>query len=116
MIKKEKTTKEVEEISDIICNRCGKSCMSGKNDGIDDGYGLIETTVCGGYWSTYLYDDVRYTFSLCEECLRELFDNFIIPPKTQGGGLVCPEGEREYETKEIRESNKIEWKKEIKGI
>ena len=110
MIKKEKTTKEVEEIVEILCNKCGKTCIAGRDDGIDDGYGLIEITVRGGYWSPSLYDDVSYTFSICEECLRELFDNFVIPPRTYGGGLVC-HGEREYETKEIREKNKKEWDK-----
>ena len=114
MIKTIKIKEEIEKVEDILCNRCGKSCIPGKDDGNDDGYGLIEKTVIGGYWSPELYDDVSYTFSLCESCLRELFDNFKIHPQTKGGGLICHDKEREYETKEIREKNRIEWEKRDK--
>jgi len=113
MLQKIIVNKEVEEIVDILCNKCGRSCLAGKDDGVYDGYGLIEASVRGGYWSSHLWDDVSYTFSICEECLRELFDNFIIHPDTKGGGIVC-HGEREYETKEIREKNKIDWEKRDK--
>ena len=112
MLKKIKTNKEVEEIEeieDILCNKCGKSCIPGKYDEVYDGYGLIEKTVIGGYWSPELYDDVSYTFSLCEGCLRELFDSCKIPPQTKGGGLICHDEEREYETKEIREKNRVNY-------
>jgi hypothetical protein len=110
MIQKKKINKEVEVIEEILCNKCGESCIPGKHDEVYDAYGLIEKTARGGYWSPELYDDVSYTFSLCEKCLRELFDSFKIPPQTKGGGLICHDEEREYETKEIREQNRIEWK------
>ena len=111
MLKKKKVSKEVEEVLDIVCNKCGKSCVPKEisQDNCVEGYGLIEASVRGGYYSPSLYDDVMYKFSICEECLRELFDNFVIPPQTFGCGLVCPEAEREYETKEKREKEKLEW-------
>lgn len=43
-------------------------------------HGLIEVTVSGGYSSPALWDLTNYTFSLCERCLRELFDGCKIPP------------------------------------
>lgn len=44
--------------------------------------GLIEHTVCGVYGSDSLEDMTSYTFSLCEHCLKELFDTFATPPAT----------------------------------
>lgn len=59
-----------------ICNRCGKSALI-------DGYphGLNFATVQGGYCSEALVDRTKYEFSLCEKCLRYMFENeFAIPP------------------------------------
>lgn len=72
--------KKVEITEDIICNKCGKSCIP-KTNLINEAYGLIEASVSGGYDSIFLRDEQSYTFSLCEECLKEMFDNFLIPPK-----------------------------------
>lgn len=41
-------------------------------------YGLVETTVSGGFHSTALSDGGRYKFSLCERCLASLFDSFLL--------------------------------------
>ena len=109
MLKKRIVNKEVEEIVDILCNKCGKSCIA-DSGGCVNRCGLIEASVHGNYSSPKLWDDVVYTFSICEECLRELFDNFEIHPNTKGGGLVC-HGDREYETKEMREKNRVKWDK-----
>lgn len=65
-----------EEITDdIICNKCGSTCKTkcGNYEG------LIETQVYGGY-DALLGDMVRYTFSICEICLKDMFDKFKIPP------------------------------------
>ena len=64
---------------DIICNKCGKSCKSTN----EDYYGLIETSVTGGYYSTHLEDMTTYTFSLCEVCLRGMFKSFKVKPKEE---------------------------------
>jgi len=71
-------SKEVKQeiIDDIVCNKCGNSCYN-KVIGIHDG--IIEITLCGGYASK-LGDMVEYTFSICESCLLEMFDEFKIKP------------------------------------
>jgi hypothetical protein len=81
MLKTHVETKTVEETvtDDILCNQCGGSCL----DRCQMNYeGLIEVTVQGGY-AAKLGDLVPYTFSLCEDCLKKLFEGFKIPP--QGG-------------------------------
>lgn len=70
-------TKEIEVIDDVLCNKCGKSCRS--NDS-GDFYGLIEVSFSTGYFSPKLPDGSTYTFSLCEECLDEMFREFKIQP------------------------------------
>lgn len=73
-----KVEKIDEVIDDIVCNKCGGSCKSA--DEYDTNfYGLIETYIEGGYNSISLEDGMSYTFSLCEKCLKELFENFKIP-------------------------------------
>lgn len=99
--------KEVEITLDAICNKCGETCMPpasriaheaftpvkwepgvglvdiSEEEATDlhepDLYGLIEATVGGGYSSYALEDMCSYTFSLCEGCLKVMFDGFKIP-------------------------------------
>lgn len=84
-----KIIKEVEIIDDIFCNKCGRSLKTKLDpDGtIFDIYGLSEVSISGGYLSTHLVDGVRYTFSLCEECLDGLFKTFKIQPEPKS--LMC---------------------------
>jgi len=72
-IKKEKITKTIEIIDDVLCNKCGRSC---KMQNVSDLYGLIETEVHTGFCSPKLGDCNIFIFSLCEFCLSELFDTF----------------------------------------
>ncbi len=71
---------------EVFCNRCGKTCDKGDiNPNLNfpprhDSYGLIKAKVSGGYHSDSLCDMTTYTFSICEGCLKELFDSFKIPP------------------------------------
>lgn len=74
------------EVVDIFCNKCGMSCKSP----LGDFYGLIEAEVAAGYHSTHLKDGDVHKFSLCEGCLKTLFDtfkyssfhgNFLFPPE-----------------------------------
>ena len=79
--KLKKIIKEELLTEDILCNKCGNSCNVVSLPGVDaldinDYYGLIEASVSGGYCSTGLEDGKVYTFSLCENCLKELFDGF----------------------------------------
>jgi hypothetical protein len=73
VIKKE--TKEIEIVEDEICNKCSKSMK------LEDGqiYGLSNAHVNGGYLSKKLVDTTMYGFSICESCLKEIFDSFEIP-------------------------------------
>lgn len=73
-----KIQQEVEVTDQITCNKCGKSCGLPDGESNNSWYGLIEHTVRGGYFSKHLEDMTNYTFSLCEPCLSELFDSFLI--------------------------------------
>jgi hypothetical protein len=104
------TTSEKEIIVDVLCNKCGESCIpeSWRSENISERgtpvkwipdvglveitqeeslelrgpvlYGLIEQEYTGGYDSIEgIQDLTKYTFSLCELCLKSLFDSFKIP-------------------------------------
>lgn len=73
-----KTNREdIKQPSDnIFCNKCGMSCLN-----MQGGHnGLIEAEVVGGYDSTHIDDGDVYIFSLCEKCLREIFDDCKLNP------------------------------------
>lgn len=68
---KKKTIKE-KIVNDILCNKCGQSLKT------DCGYeGLVEAKIYGGFYSK-LGDLSVVSFSLCDDCLIELFKNFSI--------------------------------------
>ena len=69
---------EKDFIDDIICNRCGKTCIPLKECGPE---GLSEVNVRGGYGSEILGDGDFFTFSMCERCLAEIILDFKIPPE-----------------------------------
>lgn len=84
-----------------LCNNCGDSLipLDMEKDCKPSPYGLVEKTVSGGYFSDYLWDCTTYTFSLCEKCLRNLFDQFKIPPQIggyMGGGAETYEEDSFY--------------------
>ena len=66
-----------EVIDDIICNKCARSCRGICPGGFD---GLIERHISCGYGSKF-GDGVEFEFSLCEDCLEELFKLFKIDPE-----------------------------------
>lgn len=85
IIKKIKVEKVVEEevVEDILCNKCGRSCKNGYYPEENPNYdGLIEVTVMGGYGAK-LGDMTAYTFSICEDCLKEIFNSFKIEVKIE---------------------------------
>ncbi len=87
MQKTEVVSKEIEVISDIICNKCGNSCRSKIYTSAFEG--LLEVAVRGGYGSSHLGDNEEYVFSLCELCLIKFMDTFTISPdKTYHGGFA----------------------------
>ena len=79
MIKTSKQSITTDVVEDVICNKCGQSLKSDMNF-----TGLTEATVRGLYDSPKLTDETAYTFSLCEECLLDLFSTFKIPPAETG--------------------------------
>lgn len=50
--------------------------------------GLLEAYVCGGYGAR-LGDEVEYKFSLCENCLAELFKTFKHSPLVSDAEDEC---------------------------
>lgn len=68
---------ESEVIDTIICNKCGKEYN------IDYFHGLAEVRVSGNYFSKVLADGITYTFSVCEYCLDEYFNQFKHEPETE---------------------------------
>ena len=88
--KKIKKEIEVDCVDDVVCNKCGESCVpkflrkhyskdNSTKDKITDAHGLVEHTVYGHYRSENLDDMTCYTFSLCEQCLVLMFNTFKIP-------------------------------------
>jgi hypothetical protein len=70
------TKKMVEKLvtEDIICNKCGKSLYNGY-----DYLGLVESKIDCSYYSK-LGDGEKVKFSLCEDCLLDLFKDFAFSP------------------------------------
>jgi uncharacterized cysteine cluster protein YcgN (CxxCxxCC family) len=87
VIKYKTITTDVEVVDEYLCNKCGCSQIKkfSEDDARGDVYGLPEVVVTGGYLSRALADCTEYRFSLCEECLAEMFKTFKIPA-----------GERDY--------------------
>ena len=64
----------------IRCNKCGEYCSL--TDLLEDNYGLLNASFASGYNSIPQFEDMlRFTFSLCEHCLLDLFLTFKIKPK-----------------------------------
>ena len=78
--KKKQVTETKSVTADILCNKCGSSCKLHEFEENDFQWGgLIEAKIMGGYFSSHLEDCQYYTFSICEKCLKELFESFKIP-------------------------------------
>lgn len=89
---------------DTLCNFCGDSMMlpcGNDPSAMPTPHGLVNARVSGGYFSEHLLDLVTYQFSLCEKCLRFIFDRCKVPV------TVSNEGEKQHysEEKELFEYN-----------
>lgn len=81
-MKIEKTIlKECTVHEDVLCNKCGDSLQSRFDDSIF--VGLVEESYSGGFFSNEISDEFHYVFSLCEKCLKNLFESFCIPAGPQ---------------------------------
>lgn len=90
MIKHKMKKVKMKVIEDVLCNKCGDSLVSAR-DIIDNPMredvgeeqlsfsGLTEVMVIGGFYSSHLDDMTSYHFSLCEKCIKEMMDSFVIP-------------------------------------
>lgn len=68
----QKTTKEVEELVDVTCDRCGLSCR----DKIDMNLEYAEMKAMWGYGSGK--DCERHKIQLCEKCYDEMVETMKI--------------------------------------
>jgi hypothetical protein len=75
----EKIQVEKDCVRDVICNRCGKTCIPA--GGCDRPEGLTEVSVDGGYGSEIIGDGDSLTFSLCERCVARMVILFVIAPE-----------------------------------
>jgi len=76
-------TKEVEEIDDLVCNKCGKTLKQIiSRDGDYNFCGLEEVKMVCGYGSEN--DGTTFTFSMCEDCVLKLMATFQIPADEDG--------------------------------
>lgn len=80
-----------------LCNKCGERMTNSFDVHDNNVYGLVETSVSGGYASPHLFDMTSYIFSLCEKCLRNLFGECKIPPRVSGEGNSYAEDLADYE-------------------
>lgn len=71
-----------------LCNYCGESLALNEFNHLglwksDKPHGLIDAKVQGGYESFHIFDLTEYKFSICEKCLRRMFEEFVIKPETK---------------------------------
>lgn len=73
-------TRKTVDPSTILCNRCGECMRPLGTHNEQYPHGLEGAAIQGGYDSYHLLDCTTYKFSICEKCLRELFNQFKIKP------------------------------------
>lgn len=107
--------KKIIDPETILCNMCGESLcidisvLSGKWQS-NEPQGLQDAKVTGGYESYHLLDMTSYTFSLCEHCLRKMFNQFKIKPDIDDALDRAPysweEDQNSYEERLWRDAGK----------
>lgn len=65
---------EVQQIQEVICNRCGKKIRVTAHGTETD---VLHVEHCWGYFSGK--DGERHTFDLCEQCYDEIVKTFHVP-------------------------------------
>jgi hypothetical protein len=75
-----KQLKEVELLEDVICDRCGKTCLVG------GGYEYAILSANWGYES--LKDGEQHRAQICEGCYDAVVKDMKINVQVGGGGLV----------------------------
>ena len=92
MLETQNETKEVKVVKDVICNKCGQSCLgivlkvsSSKVEEINFAI-AAQLNADWGYGSKK--DGERHKSHLCESCYDEITRSFLIEPLIQNGPLV----------------------------
>ena len=88
-----------------ICNNCGEECDYHWMESHEK-HGLIGQRYSGGFSSPALEDCTTYYFSICEHCLKDMFNSFAIP---------VDEGEYHVWTGEEVKLSKYKSRKDRKG-
>lgn len=68
------TTREVQGVKKIICNKCGREIAVGEANGTED---VFQVEKRWGYFSNK--DNEVHRFDLCEKCYDEWIATFRIP-------------------------------------
>jgi hypothetical protein len=87
-------TRKVRNPQEILCNLCGECMCPLGTHNEQSPNGLYLATVMGGYDSYELLDCHNYTFSLCEKCLRNIFQQAKIKPEIREVSLGMLEQNR----------------------
>ena len=82
MIKKEIVTKESEEITDIFCDICARSCKSSDYDMGYHGFEYMSLKANWGYGSNH--DQEKWEAQVCERCVVEQLSLVVNFHKTGG--------------------------------
>jgi hypothetical protein len=77
MINFSKKMVEKEVVDSIQCNKCDRISNA---TSVEEYEGLMSVQHIAGYNSVVFNDGDKHEFSLCEFCLKELFNSFITPP------------------------------------
>ena len=72
-------TKEVKEISKMICNRCGREIPVVGGQAQE---GVFSVDYTWGYFSEK--DGERHSFELCESCYDAMLKGFHVPAEIEG--------------------------------
>ncbi len=98
----------IRDPASYVCNACGDSMLPVFPDwwlkrNIKDvtncfPLGLVDAQVHGGYDSHHLFDLTTYQWSMCEKCLRAMFNGFKVPPHVSDfhAGSESYEDDRKY--------------------
>ncbi|PTX59984.1 hypothetical protein C8P63_110129 [Melghirimyces profundicolus] len=81
MKKHKPVMKEVQVVSEWICNKCGKSVQADSNDFETDLIHSFQTEF--GYGSGF--DMEEWSWELCEDCLVDIVRTFQFAPDGFGG-------------------------------
>jgi hypothetical protein len=76
---------KVEELSQVVCNKCGETCFVKTNsedfDPNDYKTEYLEVDISWGYFSKK--DGESHEWEICEKCYDKFVKSFKVPPKKE---------------------------------